>query len=240
MKNKKKMIITMLAAAMLTAGATDAYAANLLDGYDITIYDQTTPAVFAAGKDWPITTWYFFDKDHNIIGSMSGKDSLTIAQQYENVNPNGRWEFWFADVFNDYRNLNEEANTELTIESEEKQIRDTEEWAMEVIELTNAEREKHGLHPLEVDEELMELAQIRAKEVSTKYSHERPDGTRVVKTHGCGENVGAKKSAEKQVASWMNSEGHRTNILIERYKSIGVGCYKADDGRTYWVQIFKP
>ena len=53
---KKKIIPTILAAAMMAAGATNAYAANPLDGYDITIYDQTTPAVFAAGKDWPITT----------------------------------------------------------------------------------------------------------------------------------------------------------------------------------------
>ena len=45
---KKKIIITMLATAILSVGATKVYAANPLDGYDITIYDQTTPAVFAA------------------------------------------------------------------------------------------------------------------------------------------------------------------------------------------------
>ena len=229
---KKKIITTMLAAAMLTAGTTDVYAAdNPLDGYAVTVYDQSSPCVFAAGKDWPITTWYFFDEEHNIIGSMSGKDSLTIAQQYESVNPEGRWEFWFADVFNNYRELDEAI---ITAEPA------AEDLAMEIIELTNAERKKHGLHPLEVDEELMKLAQTRAEEVSTKYSHERPDGTRVSKTHGCGENVGAKASAEKQVTSWMSSEGHRTNILLERYHSIGVGCCEADDGRTYWVQLIRP
>ena len=86
----------------------------------------------------------------------------------------------------------------------------------------------------------MELAQIRAEEVSTKYSHERPDGTRVSETYICGENIGARKTAAIQVEKWMASEGHRHNILLERYKSIGVGYYKADDGITYWVQIFKP
>jgi len=236
---KKKIITTMLAAAMLTAGTTNAYAANPLDGYNVAIYNQTAPAVFAAGKDWPITTWYFFYGDHNIIGSMSGKDSLTISQQYESVNPEGKWEFWFPKVFNDYRGLNDNTIPVFSASKEEKQISDTEELAMEVIDLTNAEREKHGLHPLEFDDELMKLAQIRAEEVSVKYSHTRPDGTRISKTYGCGENVGAKKSAKKQVTSWMNSKGHRTNILLERYTSIGVGCYKADDGRTYWVQIFK-
>ncbi|MBQ2751625.1 MAG: CAP domain-containing protein, partial [Oscillospiraceae bacterium] len=206
----------------------------------VTIYDKTAPATFAAGKDWPITTWYFFDEDHNIIGSMSGRDSLTIAQQYEIVNPEGKWEFWFPKVFNDYRGLNDNTIPVFSASKEEKQISDTEELAMKVIDLTNAEREKHGLHPFEVDGELIELAQIRAEDVSTKYSHERPDGTRVSKTHGCGENVGAKKSVEKQVTSWMSSEGHRTNILLERYQSIGVGCYQAENGRTYWVQIFRP
>ena len=237
---KKRIITTMLVTAMLSASATNAYAANPLDGYDITIYDQTTPAVFAAGKDWPITTWYFYDEAHNIIGSMSGKDSLTIAQQYESVNPDGRWEFWFPKVFNEYRGLNDSPYSVPTVKAEENAVSSTEQWAMEVIKLTNAEREKHGLPPLEVNDELMKLAQIRAEEVSTKYSHERPDGTRVSKTHGCGENVGAKKSAEKQVTSWMNSEGHRTNILLDRYQIIGVGCYQDENGRTYWVQIFRP
>lgn len=237
---KKRIIPTILAAVMMAAGATNAYAANPLDGYNVTIYDQTTPAVFAAGKDWPITTWYFYDEAHNIVGSMSGKDSLTIAQQYESANPKGRWEFWFPKVFNEYRGLNDNPNSVLTVKAEENEVSSAEQWAIEVIKLTNAERKKHGLHPLEVDEGLMELAQIRAEEVSTKYSHERPDGTRVSKTHGCGENVGAKKSAEKQVTSWMNSEGHRTNILLDRYQSIGVGCYQDENGRTYWVQIFRP
>ena len=45
---KKKIIPTILAAVMMAAGATNAYAANPLDGYNVTIYDQTTPAVFAA------------------------------------------------------------------------------------------------------------------------------------------------------------------------------------------------
>lgn len=232
---EKKIISIMMAGAMVATGATNVYAANPLDGYHVTVYDKIAPATFAAGKDWPITTWYFFDENHNIIGSMSGKDSLTIAQQYESTNPDGRWEFWFADAFNDYRRL-----TDAGSEPQELSIPNTENRALKIIKLTNAEREKYGLHPLEVDNTLMELAQIRAEEVSAKYSHERPDGTRVSKTHGCGENVGAKKSAEKQVASWMSSEGHRTNILLERYRSIGVGCYQAENGRTYWVQIFKP
>lgn len=116
-----------------------------------------------------------------------------------------------------------------------------EDDALEVIRLTNIQRENHGLEPLETDEDLMALAQVRAEEVSIKYSHERPDGTRVVKEHpGYGENVGAKASAEKQVTSWMSSEGHCANILRERFHRIGVGCYRAANGNHYWVQVFAP
>jgi len=229
---KKKIITTMLAAAMLTLGATNAYAASPLDGYAVTIHDQTTLAVFAAGKDWPITTWYFYDTDGDVLGSIGNDAVMELAEQHreqESIN----WEYWLPQAFNEYRGVGAD------IVISEQTGFDAETLALEVIELTNAERRKYGLHPLEVDDELMELAQIRAEEVSTKYSHERPDGTRVSKTHRCGENIGARKTAAIQVEKWMASEGHRHNILLERYKSIGVGCYKSETGRIYWVQIFK-
>lgn len=111
------------------------------------------------------------------------------------------------------------------------------EEAQEVIRLTNIERENHGLEPLPVDEGLIELAQIRAEEILEKYSHTRPDGTTVVDLR-CGENCGQDSSAKEQVAAWMNSEGHRANILLDRYHHIGAACYRAENGSLYWVQVF--
>lgn len=111
------------------------------------------------------------------------------------------------------------------------------EEAQEVIRLTNIERENHGLEPLPVDAGLIELAQIRAEEIREKYSHTRPDGTTVVDLR-CGENCGQDSSAEEQVAAWMNSEGHRANILLDRYHHIGAACYRAENGNLYWVQVF--
>lgn len=112
-----------------------------------------------------------------------------------------------------------------------------EDDALEVIRLTNLERENHGLDPLPVNDDLMELARVRAMEIREKYSHTRPDGTSVVDLR-CGENCGQNSSAKKQVEAWMNSEGHRTNILLDRYHHIGVGCYQAPNGNLYWVQVF--
>lgn len=257
---KKKIITTILAAAMLVAKATTAHAANVgqdsaLNGCVVTVNDWTTPAVFSGGRDWPITTWYFYGEDGQVLGSIDGSAAMSITQSVSSSNIT--WETWFADVFNEYREnaSSIQPKDESTFESESSisegkdyapvtpiltrpQVDfDAESLAMKVIELTNAERESHGLSPLAIDEELMELAQIRAKEVSQKYSHERPDRTTVV-VLGCGENVGAKSTAEKQVDSWMSSKGHRHNILLERYETIGAGCFKAENGRIYWVEVF--
>lgn len=111
------------------------------------------------------------------------------------------------------------------------------EEAEETIRLANLEREAHGLDPLPVDDDLMELAKIRAMEIREKYSHTRPDGTSVVDLR-CGENCGQRSSASEQVSSWMNSEGHRTNILLDCYHHIGAGCYQAENGNLYWVMVF--
>lgn len=111
------------------------------------------------------------------------------------------------------------------------------EEAEEAIRLANLERENRGLDPLPMDEDLMELAEIRAEETRTLYSHTRPDGTNVG-AYRCGENIGRKYSAAEQVTSWMNSEGHRTNILLERYHHIGAACYQAENGNYYWVMVF--
>ena len=111
------------------------------------------------------------------------------------------------------------------------------EEAEEAIRLANQERENHGLNPLPVDDSLMDLAEIRAEEIREEYSHTRPDGTNVG-AYRCGENIGRKTSASAQVNSWMNSEGHRTNILLDRYHHIGAACYQAENGNYYWVMVF--
>ena len=217
------------------------------EGHAVTVNDWTTPAVFSGGKDWPITIWYFFDENNNILGSISGESAMKITQQYPSGNI--EWAYWFAEAFNDFREVSGEVKSAPkpssagTSEPEERESSvDYDPWelALEVVALTNEEREEAGLNTLEVDDDLMELAMIRAEEVSRKYSHERPDGTRISKEYGYGENCGAKASPEKQVNSWMNSDGHRTNILLERYNYIGVGCYRSGSGTVYWVQVFSP
>ena len=112
-----------------------------------------------------------------------------------------------------------------------------------VIELVNAERAKHGVAPLSADNALMGSADIRAKELVRLFSHSRPDGsdyTTVLPSglNAWGENVAmGQTSPEKVMESWMNSSGHRANILSSDFTLIGVGFYESN-GQYYWVQNF--
>ena len=112
-----------------------------------------------------------------------------------------------------------------------------------VIELVNAERAKHGVAPLSADNALMGSADIRAKELVSLFSHSRPDGsdyTTVLPSglNAWGENVAmGQTSPEKVMESWMNSSGHRANILSGDFTLIGVGFYESN-GQYYWVQNF--
>ena len=126
-----------------------------------------------------------------------------------------------------------------------------EELAAEVVRLVNVERAKEGLAPLGTYDSLTRAAQIRAPEIVTLFSHDRPDGTscftamdQTGATKGAytwGENIAAgNATAAATVEQWMNSPGHRANILNAKFTHIGVG-YQHSAGSTYghyWVQMF--
>lgn len=112
----------------------------------------------------------------------------------------------------------------------------------EVLRLVNIEREKEGLAPLEYYYSGQAAADIRAKEITTYFSHERPDGTlcwtalyeQNISFYGAGENIaGGLLTPEAVVNAWMNSEGHRANILNPDFTHLIVGV----EG-NYWVQLF--
>ena len=121
-----------------------------------------------------------------------------------------------------------------------------EAMADRVIELVNQERISRGLQPLVKDDRLMVAAAARAKELSQRYSHTRPDGSECftilwhlgIDYGYAGENIAmGQRTPEIVMNDWMNSSGHRANILNENYDCIGVG-YTMVDGHPYWVQLF--
>ena len=120
--------------------------------------------------------------------------------------------------------------------------------AADVLELVNQERQKEGLSPLVLDEALNEAATVRANELVERMEHTRPDGRdcftvlsdKNITYRAAGENIAAGyKSPEDVMNGWMNSPGHRANILSSNFGKLGVGFVKSSSGlQYYWVQIF--
>lgn len=118
-------------------------------------------------------------------------------------------------------------------------------YASEVVRLVNNERAKQGLAPLTANSELMKYAQLRSTELVSLFAHQRPDGSdpldyimNMDNVWCAGENIAwGQKTPDEVMTSWMNSSGHRSNILDPDHTMIGVGCYESN-GRLYWTQVF--
>lgn len=126
----------------------------------------------------------------------------------------------------------------------------TEKWKNEVLRLVNQERAKAGLNGLIWGDVCAEAADIRAREIETNYSHDRPDGSSwstvcPAPDYGgvSGENIHMGFSAVSPITAvegWMNSPEHRENILSDKYTKLSVGFNFDVDSeyRTYWTQYF--
>ncbi len=116
----------------------------------------------------------------------------------------------------------------------------------QVFDLVNTERAKAGLSPLAYSDRISQAATIRAKEITGSFSHTRPGGSSFstvldeagVSYREAGENIAyGQKTPEAVMRDWMNSSGHRANILNGSYTTMGVGFYEVN-GTGYWVQLF--
>lgn len=122
------------------------------------------------------------------------------------------------------------------------------EAAEAVTSLVNAARRDAGLSELELDADLCAAAQARAQEIAQSFSHTRPDGSSCftileefgISYRAAGENIAmGQRTPEEVMDGWMNSSGHRANILNGTFTSIGVGYYVDGAGAAHWVQIFQ-
>jgi uncharacterized protein YkwD len=121
--------------------------------------------------------------------------------------------------------------------------------AAEVIALTNAERAAAGLPPLADDRLLTNAAQAHSADMVARdfYSHTSPDGSEpwhrasaAGSTHRTvGENIACgQRSPAEVVRGWMDSPGHRANILKPAFTHIGIGFAGGGRAGTYWTQLF--
>ena len=119
----------------------------------------------------------------------------------------------------------------------------------EVVRLVNVERAKNGLQPLKENWELSRVARYKSQDMANKnyFSHTSPtygSPFRMMESFGirysaAGENIAMGQQTPQAVMNaWMNSPGHRSNILSPSYGQIGVGLAKNKNGRAYWTQMF--
>ena len=128
-------------------------------------------------------------------------------------------------------------------------IDDVKKLENEVIRLVNAERARAGLQPLRQNWELCRVARYKSQDFIDKkyFSHQSPTyGSPFdmmeafgIRFSAGGENIAKGQPAPDAVMNaWMNSAGHRANILSPSYQEIGVGAAKDKNGSLYWTQLF--
>lgn len=169
-----------------------------------------------------------------------------------NYNPpsnNGNWN-WGNNGNNGSgnNNGNNTDNGSNNNENNENTATEVSDIEKEVARLVNIERQKYGLKDLTLDAPLSAAARLKSQDMVDKnyFSHQSPtygspfDMLRKlnISYQTAGENIAmGQRTATEVVNAWMNSSGHRANILSQNYGKIGVG-YATKNGTPYWTQIF--
>ena len=183
------------------------------------VYKNSYIRVFAGIGDW-----YIIQTDSDYIGAVSKQYIKAI---YPNTNSTGK------------SNNNTGTNTNTSgLTSDE----------LEVFNLINEQREKNGLTALKIDSEVQNVARIKAQDMvnNNYFSHTSPtygspfDMMKSFKISykTAGENIAGNSNNQAAVTAWMNSEGHRANILNSSFNYTGVGVVKGSKYGKIYVQMF--
>jgi uncharacterized protein YkwD len=123
----------------------------------------------------------------------------------------------------------------------------TSSYAAQVLQLVNKERAKEGLSALTTNNTITAAGNVRAKEIVQSFSHTRPNGSSPftalseagITYRAAGENIAyGQRTPQEVVTGWMNSPGHRANIMNPSFGKVGIGVYKDSNGTIYWTQLF--
>lgn len=122
-----------------------------------------------------------------------------------------------------------------------------------VFSLINQIRAEHGLKPISWDDQAATVARVHSADMATRdyFSHVDPEGRSIgeradqvglKKWRTIGENIaynaGSADPAARAVRAWMNSDAHRDNILLRKWKQTGIGVTVSPTGRYYFTQVF--
>ncbi len=122
-------------------------------------------------------------------------------------------------------------------------------YEQKVVELVNVERQKAGLSALTLDSKISSVARTKSKDMADNnyFAHQSPTygsaGDMLRKSginwSAWGENIASgQRTPEAVVTAWMNSPGHKANIMSTNFSKIGVGYVTNSNGTPYWTQMF--
>ena len=146
----------------------------------------------------------------------------------------------------EWREAERKAGEEATADYNEQVAYNIEHYAEGTLELVNEARAEEGLPALTLDPDLVEAAEIRARELCEIYSHTRPDGRRGstviddldIPCTVSAENIAMGSSTSINIQVWLDSPGHKKQMMGERYQTYGAALIQTETGRTYAIQIF--
>jgi len=186
------------------------------------VYKNEYIRVFAGIGDW-----YVIQTDKDYVGAVSKKYVKPIY-------PNSS-----GSSGSSSNSGNASGNTSnSTLSSDEQQV----------FNLINEQRTKNGLSALKIDDEVQNVARIKAQDMvnNNYFSHTSPtygSPFDMLKSFGvsyksAGENIAGNSSNSGAVNAWMNSEGHRANILSNNYNYTGIGVVSSPKYGKMYVQMF--
>jgi uncharacterized YkwD family protein len=213
---KKQIIATTLALGVLSG-------VSVTSANAMTMFKE--PPFEAYKVDKGDTFWF--------IAKRYGLDYQQLMKLNPNVNPTN---MQVGSIIKLKGETNANTNSNTTVSN----------YANQVLTLVNSERSKAGLKPLKLNSTLTKSAQAKSQDMHDKkyFDHNSPTyGTpfQMMSKFGykysyAGENIAMGQKTPKEVMdAWMNSQGHRANILNSNFTEIGIG-YVADG--NYWTQQF--
>ena len=170
--------------------------------------------------------WYIVQVEGDYVGAVNKKYVKAIYPNSNNSNNSSS------------NNSNSNSNTNTTMTADEK----------EVLDLINKQRTQNGLSALKLDTETLRVARIKAQDMvdNNYFSHNSPTyGTPFqmlnsfkISYKTAGENIAGNSSNSAAVTAWMNSSGHKANILNSSFNYTGIGVVKGSKYGKIYVQLF--
>ena len=170
--------------------------------------------------------WYIVQVEGDYVGAVNKKYVKAIYPNSNNSNNSSS------------NNSNSNSNTNTTMTADEK----------EVFDLINKQRTQNGLSALKLDTETLRVARIKAQDMvdNNYFSHNSPTyGTPFqmlnsfkISYKTAGENIAGNSNNSAAVTAWMNSSGHKANILNSSFNYTGIGVVKGSKYGKIYVQLF--